>query len=172
MKTLIAFFSRAGENYFEGAYRHVDVGNTEIVANQIQELTGADSYKIEMKQPYSDDYKTCVNEAREDESTGARPELAAEPAHMDEYDTVILMYPNYCGTCPMAVFTFLEKYDFTGKTILPLCTNEGSGMGVSERDIAKSAKGAIIKEGLPVHGSSVDQAKPTVEKWLKANGVC
>jgi flavodoxin len=71
----------------------------------------------------------------------------------------------------MAVFTFLEKYDFTGKTILPLCTHEGSGMGGSERDIAKSAKGATLKNGLPINGSSVNSAKPQVEKWLKENGV-
>jgi flavodoxin len=71
----------------------------------------------------------------------------------------------------MPVFTFLEKYDFTGKTILPLCTHEGSGMGGSERDIAKYAKGATLKKGLPINGSSVDSAKPKVEKWLKENGV-
>jgi flavodoxin len=88
---------------------------------------------------------------------------------LDEYDTVILMYPNYWGTCPMAVFTFLEKYDFTGKTILPVCTHEGSGMGRSERDIAKSAKGAVLKKGLAIHGSSVGSAKPAIEKWLKEN---
>jgi flavodoxin len=171
MKTLIAFFSRADENYFGGALRYVQVGNTEVVANQIKELTGADSFKIEMKKPYSDDYKLCVEQARKDNSSGARPELAAIPDSIDEYDTIILMYPNYCGTCPMAVFTFLESFDFTGKTILPLCTNEGSGMGSSERDIANAAKGATLKKGLPVNGSRADSAKPTVEKWLKENGV-
>jgi flavodoxin len=71
----------------------------------------------------------------------------------------------------MVVFTFLEEFDFTGKTILPLCTNEGSGMGSSERDIAKAAKGAALKKGLPINGSSVNGAKPKVEKWLKENGV-
>jgi flavodoxin len=71
----------------------------------------------------------------------------------------------------MAVFTFLDKFDFTGKTILPLCTHEGSGMGGSERDIAKAAKGAALKKGLPIKGSSVNSAKPQVEKWLKESGV-
>jgi flavodoxin len=171
MKTLIAFFSRADENYFGGAYRYIEVGNTEVVANQIKELTGADSFKIDMKQPYAADYNTCIDQAKKDKNAGARPELVAELDSIDEYDTIILMYPNYWGTCPMAVFTFLEKYDFTGKTILPLCTHEGSGMGGSERDIEKSAKGVTLKKGLPIGGSSVNSAKPKVEKWLKENGV-
>jgi flavodoxin len=171
MNTLIAFFSRADENYFGGVYRYIDVGNTEVVANQIKELTGADSFMIEMMTPYSADYNTCINQAKKDKNAGARPELATELDSIDEYDTIILMYPNYWETCPMAVFTFLEKYDFTGKTILPLCTHEGSGMGGSERDIAKIVKGATLKKGLPINGSSVDSAKPKVEKWLKENGV-
>jgi flavodoxin len=171
MKTLIAFFSRADENYFGGAYRYIKVGNTEVVANQIKELTGADSFKIEMKKPYAADYNTCIDQAKRDKNAGERPELVTLPDSIDEYDTIILMYPNYWGTCPMAVFTFLEKFDFTGKTILPLCTHEGSGMGGSERDIAKSAKGATLKKGLPINGSSVNSAKPNVEKWLKDNGV-
>jgi flavodoxin len=167
MKTLIAFFSRADENYFGGAYRYIKVGNTEVVANQIRELTGADSFKIEMKKPYAADYNTCIEQAKKDKNAGARPELAEELDSIDEYDTIVLMFPNYWGTCPMAVFTFLEKYDFTGKTILPLCTHEGSGMGGSERDIAKTAKGAILKKGLPINGSSVASAKSQVEMTRK-----
>jgi flavodoxin len=171
MNTLIAFFSRADENYFGGAYRYIEVGNTEVVAKQVKELTGADSFMIEMMTPYAADYNTCIAQAKKDKNAGARPELATELDSIDEYDTIILMYPNYWGTCPMAVFTFLEKYDFTGKTILPLCTHEGSGMGGSERDIAKVAKGATLKRGLPINGSSVSGAKSQVEKWLKENGV-
>lgn len=171
MSVLIAFFSRAGENYFKGAYRYVKVGNTEIVARKIAELTGADTFKIEMKQPYADDYETCIAEAKADLKKDARPELLALPESLDEYDTVILMYPNYWGTCPMAVITFLEKFDFSGKTILPLCTHEGSGMGSSEKTILKHAKGAAVKEGLPIHGSSSEDAKPAAEKWLKKHNI-
>jgi flavodoxin len=122
MKTLIAFFSRADENYFGGAYRYIKVGNTEVVANQIKELTVADSFKIEMEKPYAKDYNTCIDQAKRDKNARERPELVTFPDSIDEYDTIILMYPNYWGTCPMTVFTFLEKFDFTGKTILPLCT--------------------------------------------------
>ena len=170
-KTLIAFFSRADENYFGGAMRYVKVGNTEIVCGIIKELTGADSFKIEMKTPYSPVYMTCIEEAKKDLRANARPELVSYPESLDEYDTVILAYPNYWGTMPMAVVTFLEKYDFSGKTILPLCTNEGSGMGSSERDIRKYAPGAELKKGLSVTGSRAADAEPAVRKWLSENGL-
>ena len=170
-KTLIAFFSRADENYFSGAIRYVKVGNTEIVCDIMKELTGADSFKIEMKNPYSPVYMTCIEEAKKDLRAKARPELVSMPGSIDEYDTVILAYPNYWGTMPMAVFTFLEAFDFTGKTILPLCTNEGSGMGSSERDIKKTCPGAIVKGGLSVTGGQAADSKASVQKWLSANGL-
>ena len=171
MKTLIAFFSRADENYFGGSMRYIKVGNTEVVVEKIKELIKADTFKMEMATPYSPVYMTCINEAKNDLRAGKRPELIAKPQSIDEYDTVILAYPNYWGTVPMAVLTFLEAFDFSGKTILPLCTNEGSGMGVSERDIKKACPGADIKRGLSVTGSSAESCKPTVEKWLKSNNL-
>ena len=170
-KTLIAFFSRADENYFGGAMRYVKVGNTEIVANIMKDLTGADTFKIEMKDPYSPVYMTCIDEAKEDLRNGARPELVSMPDSIDKYDTLVLAYPNYWGTMPMAVFTFLEHFDFSGKTILPLCTNEGSGMGSSERDIRRTCPGAEVKKGLAITGSAAADSKSSVERWLKANGV-
>ena len=170
-KTLIAYFSRADENYFAGAMRYVKVGNTEIVANKMKELIDTDTFKIEMKDPYSPVYMTCIEEAKRDLRSKARPELAALPESIDEYDTVILAYPNYWGTMPMAVFTFLEAFDFTGKTILPLCTNEGSGMGGSERDIKKTCSGAVVRPGLSITGSRAADSKASVQKWLGANGL-
>ena len=170
-KTLIAFFSRADENYFGGAMRYVKVGNTEIVANIMKELIPADTFKIEMKDPYSPVYMTCIEEAKKDLREGARPELVSMPESIDEYDTVVLAYPNYWGTMPMAVYTFLEHFDFSGKTILPLCTNEGSGMGSSERDIKKVCPGAEVKRGLAITGSAAAGSKNSVERWFKANGL-
>ena len=169
-KTLIAFFSRADENYFGGAMRYVKVGNTEIVVDLMKDLIDADTFKIEMKDPYSPVYMTCIDEAKKDLREDARPELINYLDNIDEYDTSILGYPNYWGTFPMVVATFLERYDFTGKTILPLCTNEGSGMGHSEKDIEKSAKGAEVKRGLSITGSRAADSKAAVQKWLKANG--
>ena len=170
-KTLIAFFSRADENYFGGAMRYVKVGNTEIVCGLMQELIDADSFRIEMKAPYSPVYMTCIEQAKRDLQTKARPELTALPPSLDGYDTVVLAYPNYWGTMPMAVFTFLEAFDFTGKTILPLCTNEGSGMGASERDIRRVCPGAIVKSGLSVTGSKAAQSKESLRRWLGDNGL-
>ena len=170
-KTLIAFFSRADENYFAGAMRYVKVGNTEIVCSLMKDMIEADTFKIEMQNPYSPVYMTCIDEAKKDLREKARPELVRYPDSLDEYDTVILAYPNYWGTIPMAVAMFLERYDFTGKTILPLCTNEGSGMGGSERTIRQCAPGANVKKGLPVNGSSAASSGESVKRWLKANGL-
>ena len=170
-KTLIAWFSRADENYFGGAMRYVKVGNTQIVCGLMKELIEADSFKIEMKDPYSPVYMTCIDQAKKDMRAGARPELVSMPESIDEYDTIVLAYPNYWGTMPMAVFTFLEAFDFSGKTILPLCTNEGSGLGSSERDIKKYAKGAVLKKGLSITGSQAANSKGSVQRWLSANGL-
>ena len=171
MAVLVAFFSRADENYFGGAMRYIEVGNTEIVCGIISELIEADTFKIEMKQPYSAQYMTCIDEAKKDLKENARPELVSMPDSINQYDTIILAYPNYWGTIPMAVATFLEAYDFTGKTILPLCTNEGSGMGSSESDVKKYANGASLKKGLSITGSQAANSKATVEKWLKNSGI-
>ena len=170
-KTLIAFFSRADENYFGGALRYVKTGNTEIVVNGMKDMITADSFKIEMKDPYSPVYMTCIEEAKKDLKENARPELTSYPDSIDAYDTVIIAYPNYWGTMPMAVFTFLERYNFSGKTILPLCTNEGSGMGHSESDIKKAAPGATVKKGLAITGSNAANAGGAVKKWLSENGL-
>jgi flavodoxin len=170
-KTLIAFFSRADENYFGGAMRYIKTGNTEVVVNHMKEMIDADVFKIEMKDPYSPVYMTCIEEAKKDLKENARPELTHYLDNIDHYDTVILGYPNYWGTFPMAVATFLERYDFTGKTILPLCTNEGSGMGSSERDLQRYASGAEIRNGLSITGSKAADSDDKVEKWLMINGL-
>ena len=170
-KTLIAYFSRADENYFSGSMRYVTTGNTEIVVNKIREMIDADTFKIEMKRPYSPAYMTCIEEAKKDLQAKARPELVSLPASVDGYDTVILAYPNYWGTMPMAVYTFLEAFDFTGKTILPLCTHEGSGMGGSERELKKVCPGATLKKGLPIGGGSAGSSDAAVKRWLADNGL-
>ena len=170
-KVLIAYFSRAHENYFAGAMRHVKVGNTEVVVDKLKTLIEADTFKIEMRHPYSEDYMTCIDEAKKDLQARTRPDLLKMPESVDQYNTIILAYPNYWGTMPMAVFTFLERFDFSGKTILPLCTNEGSGMGVSERDIKNACPGVILKDGLSIIGSTVETSKPQIEKWLKINNM-
>lgn len=167
MAKLVTFYSRADENYFGGQYRYIEVGNTEKVANMISEITGADFFKIEQKDAYSADYQECIAEAKKDLQENKRPEVLNLPDDLDAYDEIYLGYPNYWGTMPMAVYTFLENYDFSGKKIHPFCTHEGSGLSRTEKDIEKAAKGAKVEKGLAIHGSSVDNAKNAVEKWLK-----
>ena len=166
MSALIAYFSRADENYFSGALRTIQVGNTEVVAGLLEELTQTDCFKIEPVQPYSADYNACIAEAQDDQRRDARPELRAYPDSLDEYDTIYLGYPNYWGTMPMAVFTFLERFDFAGKTICPFCTHEGSGMGRSEADIRRLCPGATVVPGLAIHGSSAAKAGAALERWI------
>lgn len=167
MAALIAYYSRAGENYFGGAYRRIAVGNTEKAANMLAELTGGELYKIEQEQPYSEDYKTCIAEAKADLQKKARPEVLNLPDDLDAYDEIYLGYPNYWGTMPMAVYTFLEHYDFTGKTIHPFCTHEGSGLSHTVQDIQKAAPQARVTKGLAIYGSSVDGAKAALENWIQ-----
>ena len=150
-KILVAYFSRAGENYFGGAIKSVAVGNTEICADLIkQAFPDADLFKIEMAAPYADNYRKCVSQVTADMMLHKRPALTALPESIAAYDAIVLGYPNYCGTIPMAVATFLEAFDFTGKKLLPYCTNEGSGMGRSEKDLRKRCPTAVIAPGLAI----------------------
>ena len=166
MAAIIAYFSRRGENYVSGTLKELPVGNTEVAADMIRDLTGAYVFSIDPVQAYSKRYNTCIAEAQADQRRDARPELKCYPEHLEEYDTIYLGYPNYWGTMPMCVFTFLEHFDFTGKTIYPFCTHEGSGMGRSEADIRRLCPGAVVKKGLALRGGSIRNAKPEIEKWL------
>ena len=166
-KALVAFYSRADENYVNGALKMLPVGNTEVAAGIIKELTGADMFKIEQAKPYSKGYNACIEEARADQRRDARPELRAYPDSLDDYDVIYLGYPNYWSTMPMAVFTFLEHFDFTGKTIKPFCTHEGSGMGSSVSDIKRLCPGAKVESGLAIHGGSVNRAEKNIKEWVK-----
>lgn len=166
MAKLVVFYSRADENYFGGQYRFIAVGNTEKVAHIIAEATGAKLFKIEQKEPYSSSYKRCIDQAMVDKRANARPELAALPENLNGYDEIYLGYPNYWGDLPMAVYTFLEAFDWSGKTIYPFCTHEGSGLSGTERNISRACKGADVKAGLAICGSDVDHSKDVVLHWL------
>lgn len=166
MSEIIVYYSRAGENYFNGSMKVISKGNTEVVAEKISQMTGAPLFKVQQKVPYSEQYQKCTEEAKEDHQKDARPELVEYPEDIEKYDTVILCYPNYWSTMPMAMFTLLEKYDFSGKTIKPLCTNEGSGMGCSEQDIKRLCPGAKVTKGLAIQGSKAAQCDAQLKKWL------
>lgn len=166
MAKLVAFYSRADENYFSGAYRYIPVGNTEKVAKMIAEATGADLFKIEQAQPYAADYATCIAQAKRDLQAQARPALVALPDSLDGYEEIYLGYPNYWGDMPMAVYTFLEAFDWSGKTIHPFCTHEGSGLSGTERKVQSVCKGARVASGLAIQGGAVDRAKGGTLKWV------
>ncbi len=165
-KKLVAFYSRADENYVNGMIKILDIGNTEVAAGIIKELTDADMFKIEQIQAYSKDYNECIAQAQSDQKRDARPELKSYPESIDGYDMIYLGFPNYWSTMPMAVFTFLEHFDFSGKIIKPFCTHEGSGMGSSVNDIKKLCPGARVEKGLAIHGSSVNRSKRNIEEWI------
>lgn len=167
-KSLIAYYSRKGNNYVEGNIVNLPIGNAEVIAKEIQKLSGSDLFKINTVKSYPDDYIETTNVAQEEKRMNARPELTEKVAQMNDYDVIFIGYPNWWGTMPMAVFTFLESYDFTGKTIVPYCTHEGSGMGSSERDIKKLCPHAKVMPGLAIRGASVDKADKDIANWLKA----
>lgn len=167
-KELIVFYSRADENYVDGIIKNLETGNTEIAAGIIKELTGADLFKLEQMEPYAGNYNECIEQARADQQKNARPELKNYPENFDAFDVLYLGYPNYWGTMPMAVFTFLKHFDFAGKTIRPFCTHEGSGLGSSINDIKKLCPAANIEKGLAIRGGSVKQSKDGIKNWLRA----
>jgi flavodoxin len=168
-KSLIAYFSRKGNNYVGGSIVNLPIGNTEIIAKKIRELTGSDVFRIETVKTYPEDYTETTNVAREEQRQNGRPELTDRVDGMESYDVIYLGYPNWYGTMPMAVCTFLESYDFSGKTIIPYCTHEGSGMGSSERDLKKLCPKARVLPGLAIRGGSVDGADKDLSNWLKTS---
>ena len=167
-KTLIAYYSRRGENYVNGSIKNLKLGNTEVMAAKIKAmLPDADMYQIETTYEYSKSYMTCIEEAKQELRDQARPEMKNPLPGIDEYDTIILGYPNWWGTMPMVCYTFLEAYDFTGKRIIPFCTNEGSGMGSSERFIKKLCPTATVLNGTPIHGAEAAKADREAQKIVE-----
>lgn len=167
MSQIVVFFSKKGENYVSGSIQDLTVGNTERVAENISSINGSELFELEMVNPYSNSYNDCIEEAKNDKQKNVYPPLKAMPESIDEYDTIFLGYPNYWGTMPMAVFTFLNTFDFTGKKIKPFCTHEGSGLGNSVKDIQRMCPTAIVEKGLAVHGSRIDASRDEIEAWAQ-----
>lgn len=170
-RTLIVYFSHEGEAYVSGRIVKLPMGNTRVAAGMLEELTGADIFCIEPVNPYPDDYRQTIDIAKKELQAAARPGIRGVTPDVREYETIILGYPNWWGTFPMIVATFLESSDFSGKTILPLCTNEGSGMGTSEMDIKNICSQSDVRPGLAVTGGQVKHARPQIETWLRANKI-
>lgn len=146
-------------------------GNTKGIAEEIQNQTGADLFEITMVNPYSNDYNTVLDEAQRDQNEQARPELASHVENMEQYDTVILGYPNWWASIPMPVASFLEEYDFSGKTIIPFCSHGGGRFGQSLTAISKLAPDAAMGEALSIHYSGGSGMPDDVSEWLTNNGI-
>ncbi len=156
-KILVAYFSHSG--------------NTRVIANQIHENVGGDIFEIVTVDPYPTEYNAVVDQAKQEQEDNYRPELATGVENMSSYDVVFIGYPNWWGTMPMPVFSFLEEYNFSGKTIIPFCTHEGSGLGKSVEDITKICPQSTIQKGLAIRGSSVETAQDDVSEWLHEIGM-
>jgi flavodoxin len=152
-KILVAYFSWGG--------------NTGEIAQQIHQRVGGDIFEIVTVNKYPTEYTPCGQVAKREQQQNARPTLTSEVTNMASYDTVFIGYPCWWGTMPMALFTFLEKYNFSGKTVVPFTTHEGSGFGSSIQDIKKLCPRSNILDGFAVRGSSVKRAQNDVTAWLR-----
>ena len=170
-KILVVYFSRIGDNYKVG---YIEKGNTHIMADMIAEATGADTFEIKTAAAYPADYRECTEVAKKELEENARPAIVGKVDNWQDYDTVFLGYPIWWSELPMAVYTFLESYDWSGKTVIPFCTSAGDVMTGKEANITKYAKGATLREGLGLEGKRVqetpDSVKPEVAAWLKKLG--
>lgn len=165
---LVAFFSRTGENYGVGV---IEKGNTHIIADVIAEAIHADTFEIARVTPYPEEYDACTDEAKQEQSENARPELAATVENFEDYDVIFLGYPNWWGDMPMPVYTFLESYDFTGKTVIPFCTHAGSGLSSTVQTLRNELTDASVLDGFAIPGTTAqndqESAKQAVAEWLE-----
>lgn len=168
-KSLVVYFSRTGEQYGVGV---IEKGNTAIVADMIAEQTGADSFEILPKvDNYPMTYDALTDYAKQEQNDNARPEIKDTVENFDSYNTIYLGYPIWWGDLPMICYTFLESYDFSGKTIIPFCTHAGSGNAGTQSKIQSAVPNAEVKEVLAIVGADAqndpDSVKTQVIEWLK-----
>ena len=164
-KTVVIYYSRPDENYSVG---NVEIGNTEFLAKEIIKKTGADEFKIEPLNPYPADYQECVARATEERNAQARPEYSGD-IDLENYDTIFLGYPIWWGDLPMVVYSFLENHDFSGKTVIPFNTHEGSGNSGTYEILSQKLQGAILKgDGFNMSGSTArtDSGIEKIDAWL------
>ncbi|AMD18460.1 flavodoxin [Methanobrevibacter sp. YE315] len=162
---MIIYFSRADENYFGGSLKYIEKGNTEVIAEFIQDLTGADIFKVEPLVPYSKDYYECIEEAKVRTANHDAPIKEAVP-DISSYEVIYVGAPVYWGGMPEELFTALEGLDYSGKIIRPFTTHEGSGLSGVPRQLKEICEGAEVLDGLAITGSRVNNSKSKVESWI------
>ena len=171
-KSIVIYFSHTGENYSVG---FITVGNTAKVAKEIAAQTGATAWEIKEKKPYPEKYNPCIEVAKKEMQAKARPEFIGEAPDLSACDTIYLGYPNWWADAPMFVYSFLDKAKIDGKTILPFCTHEGSGLGSTARKLAAVyPKAKIEQKGLALYGhvaqNEPESVKSAVARWLRQLG--
>lgn len=165
-KKLVAYFSHKGENYSKGKIINLEKGNTEVVAEMISKIIDVDIFEIVAEKNYPIKYNDCIEVAKKDLRENSRPKLK-EDIDIKEYDIIFLGYPNWWGTMPMPVWTFLESKDLNNKKILPFCTLEGSGLAGTDDLIADYTKGKVVKNTFSIRGKRVENSKNKVEIDVK-----
>lgn len=169
MKALTVFLSMKGETIAPGMkIINLEKGYTNIAAEFIQEAVGGDLFEIVPVRSYDPDHMKMIYEAKEEFDQNQRPAILSWPESIDEYETIFLCFPNWWATMPMPVFTFLDKYDWNGKTICPLVTSGGSGFANALKDLAEEYPGAIIRKGLEIKGHETEESKAMIQNWAKA----
>jgi flavodoxin len=166
-RILLAYFSRPGENYWNGGRRNLKVGNTEVLARAISARLDCDVHRIEPADPYPVDYDQTVQRNVREQDTDAGPEIVNPLASINEYDTILLASPIWNVRAPMIMTTFAERYDFAGKTVHPITTYAMSGLGTTPEDYARDCRGARIATGLAVRGEQARSAGAEVDAWLR-----
>ncbi len=163
-KTLIVFFSHAGDNYAVG---NISVGNTKIMAGYIKELTGADVFEIVAEKSYDMPYDHLTALAKEEQTNGELPAYKGKIDDISRYDTIFVGGPVWWGTYPQVMFTFFKDYDLNGKTIIPFTTHEGSGLGNVVSDLKRLYPNADVTHPLSLYGHEARSAKKKVKKWIE-----
>src|SRR4051795_4206428 len=171
-RILLGYFSRRGENYWNGGRRDLEIGNTEVLARLISARLDCDVHRIRARDPYPDDYEATVARNVREQDADARPKIANRLASIDRYETILLASPIWNVRAPMIMSTFAESYDFSGKTVLPVTTHAMSGLGTTAHDYAQLCRDARIGTGLPVRGEQVrsDGAR-IIDAWLRHTGL-
>jgi len=164
---LVAYFSRKGENWWKGCVRRLEMGNTERAAEYIAEVAGGALFAIVPEKSYPAGYTLRTVQAKKELLMKERVPYRKPAGGLPPYDILFIGYPNWWGTMPQAVATFLSDEELAGKVVIPFCTNEGSGMGKSGRDLIRLCSGADIREGLSIIGSEVEEREEEIRAWAE-----
>ena len=176
-KTLIIYFSvpeTDGTDASSGASRIVKdnriYGTTEYIANIISEKTGAEKFRLETVNKYPDkDHKSLIEYAKKEAEAKTFPALKGKIKNFESYDTIFIGYPNWWYDMPMVIYSLLNEYDFSGKTIIPFCTHGGSGFSQSIQTIKKIQKNANVIELPAISNRKAESSESMISKWLKEN---